>query len=582
MMYIRLSILVMAAALILGVGITQADNPEVKPQKGKDLKDKADSVKQHDPNKAENRKGAVDDTQPPNKIIYLLSFKPPDATWSFDDFKKRLMADGSFADNPTHVDLSPDGNGVQLLRKTDKKDHIELRMVLDHTELDAEQFAPWSEGKLIPPRSGGKGVTQHYWAANFGKDEFAVELKVNNTKDTDPDSDDDFVIVAPATLNPRPTQNLTVTLVGDEDATATIYLTKSGTGDFDFEHTSVNVTVGTPVNVKLFGKTASSAKDATLIEARLQSDSGPMATTEDVTVIDGVGVAYEGSFECRLATNPDIGDATGKPALPLAKPGGANGWTRAWTNEPDFDRIVRFSTPSVTRSNVGAFVPVKVTKIIATVPANVEFLNGDDIIGKPVDLGSGTIFYGSDAANPAAFGAGWEELRGFRLYIGSAASRYIDAQATSPPQLHGATINAQGPGVTSGVSRPMYDNRLAALKAQYAAMNAQEKAAPAGVSLDERIQVFELYHPAGASQYVNTIRGSAHCGKNHGQFMIGTNHADYGKPAAIDKDIVITPRDSEVLKRFKNESDFKLAMRFGAYDAEALWGKVTGRIFLVP
>ncbi len=64
------------------------------------------------------------------------------------------------------------------------------------------------------------------------------------------------------------------------------------------------VTVGTPVNVQVYGEAPSSAKDTTLIKASFTA-GGAVVTTEDLTVFKGVKIYFKGKFISNVNSRPE-------------------------------------------------------------------------------------------------------------------------------------------------------------------------------------------------------------------------------------------------------------------------------------
>lgn len=94
-------------------------------------------------------------------------------------------------------------------------------------------------------------------------------------------------------------------------------------------------------------------------------------------------ILFEGIFQLRLATDVDPSDELR----------GKLGWTFAYDEEPDLNRIIRFNYPIAERSfvdNVGVFVKS-------------AYLDGqyidDSLIGQMVNLGSQSYFDGTAGAN---------------------------------------------------------------------------------------------------------------------------------------------------------------------------------------
>jgi hypothetical protein len=65
-------------------------------------------------------------------------------------------------------------------------------------------------------------------------------------------------------------------------------------------------------------------------------------------------ITFQGWFQCRLATDPD----------PYDEPRGVSGYVRAYVNEPDLDRIIRFQDPPFTRE-YGPNVDVRVSRVVS-------------------------------------------------------------------------------------------------------------------------------------------------------------------------------------------------------------------------
>src|SRR2546423_1058387 len=79
-------------------------------------------------------------------------------------------------------------------------------------------------------------------------------------------------------------------------------------------------------------------------------------------------IAFEGWFQCRLATDPDSWD----------EPRGVSGWTFAFPGEPNLDRIIRFQNPVALRS-YGPDIGVRITSVS---------LDGMQVLAHPLTGGS--------------------------------------------------------------------------------------------------------------------------------------------------------------------------------------------------
>jgi hypothetical protein len=90
-------------------------------------------------------------------------------------------------------------------------------------------------------------------------------------------------------------------------------------------------------------------------------------------------ISFEGWFQARFATDPDdTDDARGK-----------NGWTFAFSGEPDFDRVIRFQNPVAPRSH-GPVADVRVTGVSVQGAA----IAAHPLVGAPVILNDGPKFEG--------------------------------------------------------------------------------------------------------------------------------------------------------------------------------------------
>jgi hypothetical protein len=393
-----------------------------------------------------------------------------------------------------------------------------------------------------------------------------VELKVGS-----------FVIVSPSTVAEadRPSVTLTVELKGMPGEKKDISLKSAGTGAVEFEsgkNPLKDVTVGTPQTLLVFGKSPSAAQNGTEIEARID----PMAANADavasLTVIQGVKLFFAGNFECRLATDankydekrgvPTYTDPNGKEVL--------GGWTFALKGEPDLDRIIRFSGPVGTRSQVPAFVPVKVTKIVAISPSGVEFKSGDSVIGTSVDLGSDNYFYGQDGTD---FGPGYEPIANLKIMLGSGLTGsetqdLPNKKAASPvPDFTGnsgkALLQAGHVAPVIADSGAFINDRNQKLNKELAALVA---AGMGGTDAAKNLQ-FRIsrlgYYPG---------------------FMNVANKWTTGIKA--DKGVAVTPGSSQALKLMKIRlgapatSFFMVQPQFYGYDGDALQGRVIGDIVI--
>ncbi|SRR5215204_6728210 len=127
-----------------------------------------------------------------------------------------------------------------------------------------------------------------------------------------------------------------------------------------------------------------------------------------------LGFNFKGIFQCRLPTDPDVSD----------EPRGQSGWTFAYDNELNFDRIIRFNHPVAHRSftpSVGVYVS----------DAYIDDQHLDDsIVGQAVNLGPESYFDGSNGAD------GHEPIINFEFHVGTAKD-FIYCKAKNPPRANG-------------------------------------------------------------------------------------------------------------------------------------------------
>ena len=127
-----------------------------------------------------------------------------------------------------------------------------------------------------------------------------------------------------------------------------------------------------------------------------------------------IKINFAGSFQCRLATDPD--DTGSSPTVP--RDGGVGVLGRGWTfayNEFSFDRVIRLSNPVQLRSAlVDHWEDTRVTKIEAASneQSPLTQVDGDHLLGMTVSLGSAKF----DAKKGG--GMGYEVLIDFDFSIG--------------------------------------------------------------------------------------------------------------------------------------------------------------------
>ena len=172
-------------------------------------------------------------------------------------------------------------------------------------------------------------------------------------------------------------------------------------------------------------------------------------------------IAYEGRYQCRLATDPDA----------YGDPRGVDGWTFAFAGEPDLDRIIRLANPVAPRNHTPAIgVTVRAVKIDGAAVAAHPWL------GQAADLRGSPVFEGR---NGQIATAGHEPVVPFTFAINAAGSRLagfdpidlaVPAERTRRGGKH-LTTNSSEVKLATGVTDPLAYRaaRLALLNADLAA-----------------------------------------------------------------------------------------------------------------
>jgi hypothetical protein len=166
---------------------------------------------------------------------------------------------------------------------------------------------------------GAKGA-----AKNAGKAEAKIEVQVDVREPQEagappltPAQGDDFAVVSKG-LDNELASELSITYKGTGSATATLKM-KGTDGNLKFENASVPLTAGTPATVKIWGLAPSTGENTSKIEVEIVNAQGQKAKTEeDLTIIEGVKLEYEGKFYCPVDTRnymrrPGDGVTTGYP-----------------------------------------------------------------------------------------------------------------------------------------------------------------------------------------------------------------------------------------------------------------------------
>ncbi|MGY1617380.1 hypothetical protein ACI797_11640 [Geodermatophilus sp. SYSU D00691] len=203
----------------------------------------------------------------------------------------------------------------------------------------------------------------------------------------------------------------------------------------------------TVTDVALTATSPSAALNDTTIEV-LQGTT--VLASVDLTAVARPAVRFRGTFQCRLATDPD----------PFDHPWGENSSFGVYAvqgpdpdhpDEPPLDRVVRFHDAVALRPFCEP-IGVTVTAVEARVGGTpVQFDVGDPVIGLPVRLGPGCVF---DGRNRTFAPDGFEPIADFRLELGTL---YSGASAPAVPR----SSPAEPPGSTApyanGISVPDAD-----------------------------------------------------------------------------------------------------------------------------
>ena len=230
-----------------------------------------------------------------------------------------------------------------------------------------------------------------------------------------------------------------------------------------------------------------------------------------------IGFNFKGVFQLRLATDAD----------PADEPRGKLGWTFAYDNEPDFDRIIRFNNPTTLRSFVS-----KVGVIITDAFIDNQYVQ-DSIIGQTVNLGPNSYFDGSNGAD------GHEPIINFEFHVGNNED-YIYSETNEPPLGKGA----------HPTTLPLPLN-LTAL-------------------INSRIQALQSSKNEIDKSRLKNIRRS----------LTAMYGLEVMYDPILDKNIVYNPMNSELVTLMEQRQIDRLSliMNFYGYDGDGLIGYVNGQV----
>jgi hypothetical protein len=253
--------------------------------------------------------------------------------------------------------------------------------------------------------------------------------------------------------------------------------------------------------------------------------------------VEKIEIHFDGIFQNRLATDPDLFDNTR----------GDLGWTKSHTGEPDFDRVIRFNNPIFPRryvEKVGVFI-TKVTN------------NGqnviDSLVGQMINLGSNSHFVGTPNIG------GREVLLNFEVSIG----------------INQIYLSGKTSKIPFNTKYERQDSELAKIKTGIKSEQDMLN------FVNERIQLLnsnsenDIIDRERLDNLANSLW--LHAPWNTRPLLMLMNFR-----FLIDKDIKLEALDSEVINIIKNNSDKQQNLifdsNFYSYDGDGLIGHVTGLI----
>ena len=365
----------------------------------------------------------------------------------------------------------------------------------------------------------------------------------------------------PATLNLRTTDGSqgTVTVRAAAGAVAALQATPA----------SVDVSA-TAVDVEVVATSPSGAVNDTTIEIV----QGPtVLASVALTAITKPAVRFRGTFQCRLATDPD----------PFDDPWGQNssfgmyavrGPDPANPDEPPLDRIVRLHDAVALRPLCDP-VEVQVSHIEAQVGGSTVQLNaGDPLIGEPVRIGPACMF---DGRNRTFAPDGFEPISDFRLEIGDAfagasAPAVARPSASDPPEstapyadgirLLDADPAGGSPGDYGLAGSSWAERAWSLLAHKLAQLHAQQpQDAKAGRIRARRIQEHTDNRPG------------------HGLDAMATALTLMERyTGLIDRDITIAANPHGALAYLKAQPTIRVVLDFLAFDTDCQTGRMTGTL----
>jgi hypothetical protein len=336
-----------------------------------------------------------------------------------------------------------------------------------------------------------------------------------------------------------------------------------------FTPSTVHVS-GTATEVEVVATTPSSNPNDTTIEVV----QGPtVLASVALTAIARPAVRFRGSFQCRLATDPDAfddqwGHNSSFGMYAVQGPDPAN------PDEPPLDRIVRFQDAVALRPFCDP-IGVAVTDVEAQVGGAVaSFSVGDALIGEPVRLGPDCKF---DGRNRTFAPDGFEPISDFRLEIGTVFSGASapavprptpnDPPGSTAPYANGialldATADAATPadfGISAATWAEHAWNLLASKLAKLVAQQPEDDRA--GRIRDRRVK-----------EHVDTRPG-------HGLGAVATPLRLMERyTGLIDRNLTMAPDPQGMLAYLAGLPAIRLTADFLAFDTDCQTGKVTGTL----
>lgn len=358
-----------------------------------------------------------------------------------------------------------------------------------------------------------------------------------------------YLLVLPANSTNRTYATLQVTL-SSSSTTHRVYFSHNNSGAVQFDPPSVLLTNSQSAEIRVYGLRGSHEENSTKVYVHLNGTNSPPRFTNQLTIVEGLQIEFEGNFEARLATNPDPSDHLR---------GTCNGRTRALIGEPDFDRIIRFSNPVTVRSFC-SFTPVTVKRITASAPAGFVITLPDPILAQPVNLGPKCYFRGEESE------PGEEPIPDFELSIGT---NLFFGKAEIPPDGEGVDYLTPQEQANYNIDPlPQLNARIATLENALANLPPGQAAGPEGANLHVRIDVLKGL----IGDYVCFSKRS-----------VIEEEPSYKVPyKTIINQQISLGSNSPLLSYFSNFTQFACELVFFGYETDCMIGIVTGSLKPAP